>query len=341
MPVSEDTTHFIATSLAGPLQRLETKRRGALAILKRTRRRLKVGACGAVMLAILVAGPLGLLIGSLAAFIAYPILSGRTRERLFGGPLRDEFKQDTIRPLVAHLVPAAVYRPDGHIVRAVFEESGLYQVKPSEFRGGDLTEGRLGRASLSFSELNVEHVDPPAGRYGRRTAFKGLFFVADFRREFAGFTIVRPRRTRALGTSASRPSRGEDMNTGGGSAGLPGTHWSPSASRYGRLQQVELADPVFAERFDVYTTDVVEARQLLSPAMVQRLLVESGTFCVSFANAKVYIARHHVTDLFQIDPARPLTSAAIEGYAADLQFALGIVEDVNLDTRISSEAPAR
>jgi hypothetical protein len=148
--------------------------------------------------------------------------------------------------------------------------------------------------------------------------------------------------------------------------------WSPDASRYSPLQEVQLEDPAFAECFDVYATDQVEARYILSPAMMQRLLefrqeavrareqlsaalaarrkffqvvdqkdMESGMFHVSFARSNVYIAKHHYRDLFEIDPERPLTSAAIAGYAADLQFAFGIVEDLKLNTRIWSKAPAR
>jgi hypothetical protein len=373
VPVSADTACFIEDHLAGPLQRLETKRRAALVTLKRTRRRLKLGAFAAVVVTMLAAGPFGLLIGSLPLLGAYFFLAGRSRDRLFAGALRDEFKQDMLRPLVAHLAPSAVYRPDAHIPPEVFEESGLYQVKPSAFRGDDLAEGRLGDVDLRFSELDVEHVERSGDSSGRNATFKGLFFVADFHKDFAGFTIVRPRRPRVLATYASRASRAEKMNAGlAYTEHLMATRWSPAASRYGRLQEVELEDPTFAECFDVYTTDQVEARYILSPGMMQRLLefrqeairareelsariaarrkffqmvdqkdMESGMFYVSFTRSNVYVGKHHFRDLFEIDPERPLTSAAIEGYATDLQFAFGIVEDLNLNTRIWSKAPAR
>jgi hypothetical protein len=373
VPVTDETTRFIEDHLAAPLQRLETERRAALITLKQSRRRLKLGAFAAVFLAMMVAGPFGLMFSSLPALGAYFFLAGRARERLFTGALRDEFKQDMIRPLVAHLAPSAVYRPDAHIPREDFMDSGLYQVEPVAFRGDDLAEGRLGDVDLRFSELDVEHVDRSTDKSGRGTAFKGLFFVADFHKEFAGFTIVRPRRPRVLATYASRASHAEKMNAGlAFTEHLMAVRWSPDASRYSPLQEVQLEDPAFAECFDVYATDQVEARYILSPAMMQRLLefrqeavrareqlsaalaarrkffqvvdqkdMESGMFHVSFARSNVYIAKHHYRDLFEIDPERPLTSAAIAGYAADLQFAFGIVEDLKLNTRIWSKAPAR
>jgi hypothetical protein len=370
VPVSDVTTRFMNDSLNGPLQRLETERRAALFTLKRTRRRLKLGVTGAAFVMMVATGPFGLILGSLPLLCVYFFLAGRARDRLFAGALRDEFKQDMIRPLVAHLAPLAVYRPDGHIRREEFEKSGLYQVEPSVFGGDDLVEGRLGDVDLRFSELNVEHVDS-SDRSGRRATFKGLFFVADFHKDFAGFTIVRPRRPRVLGTYASGASRAEKMNAGlAYSEHLMAARWSPAAGRYAPLQPVELEDPAFAECFDVFATDQVEARYILSPGMMQRLLefrqeavrareelsatlaarrkffqmvdqkdMESGMFYVSFARSNVYMAKHHYRDLFEIEPERPLTSAAIEGYAADLQFAFGIVEDLNLNTRIWSKAP--
>jgi hypothetical protein len=373
VPVSDDTARFMEDHLAAPLQRLEAERRAALVTLKQTRRRLRLGAFAAVFLAVLVAGPVGLIVMPLPALGAYFFLAGRARDRLFAGAFRDEFKQDMIRPLVAHLAPAAAYRPDAHIPRETFMESGLYQVEPIAFRGDDLAEGRLRDVDLRFSELDVEYVDRSTDKSGRITAFKGLFFVADFHKDFAGFTIVRPRRPRVLGTYTSRASHAEKMNAGlAFTEHLMAARWSPAASRYGPLQEVTLEDPAFADCFDVYATDQVEARDILSPAMMLRLLefrqeavrgreqlsaalaarrkffqmvdqkdMESGMFYVSFARSNVYIAKHHYRDLFEIDPERQLTSAAIAEYAADLQFAFGIVEDLNLNTRIWSKAPAR
>jgi hypothetical protein len=368
-----DTGRFIDSELAGPLQRLDTERQSALVTLKRTRRWLKLGAFAAVVVLTIAAGPLGLFMGAFVALAAYLYLARRARDQLFAGSLRDEFKQDVIRPLVHHLAPALSYHPDRHVPQHDFDASGLYQVKPDSFDGDDLVEGRLGDVDLRFSELVVDHVVRSREKSERRTAFKGLFFAADFHKDFAGFTIVRPRRPRVLGTYVSRASHAEKMNAGlAFTEHLMGTGWSPKSTRHGTLQKVELEDPEFAEHFDVYATDQVEARYILSPAMMQRLLVfrqeairgreelsarlaarkkffqmvneedmESGLFYVSFANSNVYIAKHYFRDLFEIDPNRPLTTAAVEAYAADLQFAFGIVEDLNLNTRIWSKAPAQ
>jgi hypothetical protein len=363
---------FMENDLADPIQRLEAERRARWTKMKRTRRRLKLGTFAAVIVAIMVTGPLGFLLGPFLALFVYFYLRGRADAEIFPAAFRDEFKREVIRPLVQHLAPSANYYPDRHVPRHDFDESGLYQVKPKSFKGDDLVEGRLGDVDLRFSELDVEH-ENPGDESGPKTAFKGLFFIADFHKDFAGFTIVRPRRPRVLGTYASRASRAEKMNAGlSFGEHLMGAAWRPGASRYGGLQEVELEDPEFAEHFDVYATDQVEARYILSPAMMQRLLafrheavrareelsarvaarrkfvqmidqkdMESGLFYVSFARSNVYIAKHHYRDLFEIDPERPLTIASIEAYAAELQFAFGIVEDLNLNTRIWSKAPAQ
>jgi hypothetical protein len=372
VPHADDTRRFIEDDLAAPLQRLEAERGARWATLKRTRRRLKFGAWAAVIVITMATGPLGLLVGPLVALCAYFFLAGRARDQLFSSALREEFKREVIRPLVQHMAPTATYHPDRHVPQHLFEASGLYQVKPSTFKGDDLVEGRLGDVDLCFSELEVEHVVRSSDKSNRRTAFKGLLFVADFHKDFAGFAIVRPRRPRVMGTYASRASRAEKMNAGlAFTEHLMGAGWNPGATRYGSLKEVELEDPEFAEHFDVYATDQVEARYILSPGMMQRLLdfrqaairgreeltarlaarrkfiqvvdqrdMETGMFHVSFANSNVYIAKHYFRDLFEIDPDRPLTSATVVAYAADLQFAFGIVEDLNLNTRIWSKTSA-
>ena len=48
--------------------------------------------------------------------------------------------------------------------------------------------------------------------------------------------------------------------------------WTPESSRFGRLEEIELEDPEFMEHFRVYSTDQVEARYILSPSMMERLL---------------------------------------------------------------------
>jgi hypothetical protein len=373
MSDGDDAGRFIERDLAATLEQLEAERLEAMKTLRGTRRRLRIGAFFFVLASMVVAGPFGFFGGSFVAFVGYLVMMRNSRDRLFSGELRERLKRDVVRPLVARLAPAASYHPDGHIPQSDFDSSGLYQVTPRTYRGDDLVEGVLGDTNIRFSELHVEYLDQSSDRSQRSTAFKGLFFVADFHKDFHGYTTVRPRRPKVLGTYFSGASRATKMDAGMAFAEhLMGPRWTPGNARYGPLQTVELEDPEFAEHFDVYSNDQVAARYILSSSMMERLLdfrreairarealsaalaarkkffqvvdqddMQSGMFNVSFAHSNVYIAKHHFRDLFEIDPKRSLTgSGQIEEYAADLRFALGIVEDLNLNTRIWSRAPA-
>jgi hypothetical protein len=372
MPDPNDTTRFIEQELSLPLERLDAERQSALTEWKRSRRWLRLAAFGFFFLATLILGPFGFVVGGCLAFCGYLAIASSRKKKLFGTDLRDRFKREVIEPLVLHAAPGATYRPDGHVSARDFAGSGMFQVEPSRFTGDDLVQGRHGDVEIRFSELDVGYRDPSMERTGPRTAFKGLFFVADFHKDFEGFTIVRPRRP-GLAKSYLGTSRVEKYDAGMAlTERMMGPTWRPGAVRHGAVEPVELEDPEFAEHFDVLSTDQVEARYILSPGMMRRLLefrrsairareelsarlaarrkliqvidqseMENGMFFVSFARSNVYVAKHHFRDLFEIDPKKPLTDRAqIETYAADLRFALGIVDDLALNVRIWSRAPA-
>ncbi|MBS0385410.1 MAG: DUF3137 domain-containing protein [Proteobacteria bacterium] len=96
----------------------------------------------------------------------------------------------------------------------------------------DLYEGRL----------EQRHTDSK-GRTYYSTVFRGQLVRMHFPREFLGVTVVR----RDMGI----------FNAFGGQAGL---------------EKVGLEDPKFEKAFEVWGSDQVEARYLLHPALMQRLL---------------------------------------------------------------------
>lgn len=367
MTTPRETKTFIEQELAEPLERIERARLSAVRELQRKRRHLKIGAVVLTLLLMFIMGPFGLFVGIVVGFFGYLGFSQRFQNMAIPKALRDDFKRDVIRPLVHHAAPSTTYHPDRHVPLDAFSASGMFQTHPTRFRGDDLVEGRLGDTDIRFSELDAEHRGGSSEGGDSRTIFKGLFFSADFHKDFRGFTIVRPRPPKLVKSYLGRGSKADKMNAGlAMTEHMMGSRWTPERSRFGRLEEIELEDPEFMEHFRVYSTDQVEARYILSPSMMERLLafrreavrarealtqrleakkkfiqvvdqdeMESGRFYVSFAHSNVYIAKHHFRDLFEIDTRHPLTDPSrIEEYAADLRFAFDIVEDLNLNTRI-------
>ena len=102
---------------------------------------------------------------------------------------------------------------------------------------------------------------------------------------------------------------------------------------------VKLEDPEFEKEFVVYGSDQIEARYILSPGLMERIVEfkrkAKRKIHLSFVQSWVNLAIEFDKDLFEA----PLFGSALDypkirDYFRDLQLAFGIVEDLNLNTRI-------
>ena len=147
--------------------------------------------------------------------------------------------------------------------------------------------------------------------------------IADFNKHFRGVTVVLPDvAERTLGWVGQKLQDAFDV------------------LRRGEL--VKLEDPEFEREFVVYGDDQVEARYILTPALMQRLLEfkrKAGRRVhFSFALSSVYIAIETRKDMFEPRMFRSfLHQDAVLEHLRDLQFATGVVKDLDLNTRIWSK----
>lgn len=142
----------------------------------------------------------------------------------------------------------------------------------------DLLTGRRNGVDFEFFEAKLKERRQSSSRSGTRTryvtVFDGQLLRFDFHRRFFGETLV----TRDAGW----------FNAFGGRRGM---------------DRARLEDPVFEKAFEVYTTDQVEARFLLTPDMMQALNDLERTFrgkdlrC-AFSGQEMFIAVEG-TDLFE------------------------------------------
>ena len=159
---------------------------------------------------------------------------------------------------------------------------------------------------------------------GALAVVQGLFFIADFNKKFSGRTFVLPDTAERLF----------------GDAGA----FFQSLSK-GRGELVKLEDPEFERMFVVYGDDQVESRYILSTSLMQRIVEfrkKTGRpIYLSFVGTQVFVAVSYRKALFE---PRVFTSIlhfkSAETYFDDLVLAVGIVEDLNLNTRIWSKQPA-
>jgi hypothetical protein len=233
------------------------------------------------------------------------------------------FKREVIGKMIAFLDDSLVYEPKGYIDPSVYRRSKLFLADYNQYHGDDLVTGKIRQTAISFCELHTQRETVTVDSKGNRTkkvhtVFKGIFFCADFNKKFEGETFVLPdaaeRLLGSLGTLFQK------MNVE-------------------RPQLVKLEDPEFEKAFVVHSTDQVEARYILSTALMQRILEFSNKtrrlISISFIDSQIFIAIPLSENMFEA----PLFSSLINynriaKYHSYLELCVGVVGILDLNTRI-------
>jgi len=109
---------------------------------------------------------------------------------------------------------------------------------------------------------------------------------------------------------------------------------------FGSKDLVRLEDPEFENHFQVYATDQVEARYLLSTSLMRRILDlrEAWNGCalrISFLNSNIHVAIPCQRNFFEPDLSQSLLeNAPFHRIAGEIRSCLQLVEQLNLDARI-------
>ncbi len=226
------------------------------------------------------------------------------------------YKTKVLPEIVAYIDLSLKYSPTSFIDKAVFSESMIFPHPIDIYTGDDYVKGKIGSTKIEFSELDTEYFDiGPNGRQMPRTIFKGLFFVGDFNKKFAGSTFV-----------------------------LPDTFIRKVVSKikdgsYSYGEQVKLENPEFEKYFASYSDDQVEARYILSPSLMERINTfrqKTGKkISLSFIGSKVFIAVPFKKDLFEPRIFRTMLDIKpIEECYENFKLMADVVEDLDLNTRI-------
>ena len=274
---------------------------------------------GAILLTANRAGPALMFI--IAAIIAMIVVAWRASARMKA--YRQDFKTRVIAKLVEYVDPHLTYTPDNFLGEDMFEESGLFSKKPDAYDGGDLVEGTLGATKIAFSEVHAQYRTTTTDGQGHmqtqwHTIFKGVLFVADFNKAFRSRTFVLPDTAQML-----LGSFGQKLQ----------------AMNPDRNQLIKLENPDFERAFVVYGDDQVEARYILTPVLMERILKyqqrTGEELYLSFVEGCVFVAIPAGRDLFEPRVfGSILDRSLLKDYLARLELTTDIVEELNLNTRI-------
>ncbi|WP_434143532.1 DUF3137 domain-containing protein [Photobacterium leiognathi] len=231
------------------------------------------------------------------------------------------YKEKVITSLLANINDSFQYQPLSAISEHDYKASQLFPTHYDSYQGEDFVEGKIGKTTLRFSELNTQvkklRVNQKEDREEWETIFNGIFFVADANKHFISKTMIVPAKNAFF--SAISDSVTQLFNR--------------------KSDRVKLEDPRFEQHFSVYSNDQIEARYLLTPAMMERLVEfvvkAKSKVSLSFIDNNIYIAISNSKNYFE--PALFTQSDSFESVqdiAHDLQFVIDIVNDLDFNTRI-------
>lgn len=319
-----DQVMKIVEQLAPLLSELEEQRQLAMARRKKGQSYAMVaGGVWALIAIVWIANfptPVFPFIASVAGFvITYLIIHSQ-----FIGKARSEYqsayKSRVLTAVTKLIQPAMSYRPHEGISKAVFKSAGIYSSRIDRYHSEDLFIGDVGETSVCFSEVKAERKDTSTDSKGNTTTswhtiFDGIFFMADFHKEFSTWVTVQPDfAEKTFGWL------GKKFQKLGGSV-------------------VHLENPEFEKAFVVRGGDQVEARYILTPNMQQNLLdlrkFHGDSLRLAFKDSKVVMGFSVRENWFEPDFFKPSYEVRqIEGFVLEMQACCSIVEMMNLNTRI-------
>ena len=307
----------------GPvLDELETQRRSVLKFLLGALVALALGTplvfMGLVKLESM-GGPFESSDGSIFAFgtIAWIAIIVLVLRALYASRKRRyirQYKASVFGTVCARLFPQMEFKPDEGISWQEFDGTELFEHESETYYSEDRFEGMQGKTNVQLAEAIAKRrklkVDTDGIGTREVVFFRGLFMIADFHKHFRSRIRILPEGEK------KRRWRGEEL--------------------------VEMEDPEFEAEFVVFGTDQVDARYVLSSSMLRRILDLKRRWRtdirLAFKESCVYMTIQHNRDWFEpsfFSSAR--NRLQIEEFVDELDFCLGLVDDLNLNTRIWSK----
>jgi len=196
---------------------------------------------------------------------------------------RKLYKQNIIGKLITQISEDLTYFPEDKIEFNEFKNSRIYNQNIATYKGRDLVTGNLGKMNFRFSWLEVYARTMPDHRKKSQyhLLFRGIFFIADFRKTFSADAVIFPNVSKKFGL------------------GL-----------IGRLLQeahlgsvVILDDPQFEKEYSVHSEQSENAKKLVTPGLRQWLIdfrekTKSQVF-LSFTDTKMNMGVFLKRQLFE------------------------------------------
>lgn len=219
-------------------------------------------------------------------------------------PIDREFKTNAVRSVVRALGNGLTYRPSSSLTSSLFEALEIFPWRVHVFSSADEISGSKGPVKYSFHDVQA----------GIGPAFNGIVARLEFNKNFSGHTVVIPdSEGRWPAVDLERGSRGNKS-----------------------IVRLENSD--FERVFSVYSTDDQQARYLLTPKFMERLLLAWGSFGgggmrACFVTNYLVIAIPTWRNRFEIE-SRPKPDRIVDDLLDLVSLAEELIDTLDLETRI-------
>jgi TM2 domain-containing membrane protein YozV len=234
---------------------------------------------------------------------------------------KNRFKQEVVGAALKAVDQSLSFEPENGISETEFINSQLFSTSPDRYHTEDLISGKDEKTSFCFAEVHAEYKTETQTKNGRRVQWhdilKGIIFIADFNKNFNGTTVVRPK---DFGSSL-------------------GAWFSKNVYSFSEKELVELENDYFNKNFVTHSTDQIEARYILTPAMMEKIseLNDRSAYCVSlsFISSSVYIAFPLDSNYFEPPVFKTLLKPDLLSEDMNiLNLMFGFIKELDLNTRI-------
>jgi hypothetical protein len=234
---------------------------------------------------------------------------------------RSRFKLEVVSKALSSVDQSLTLEPNNGVSQDEFVSSQLFTTGIDRYHTEDLVAGKIDKTAFYFAEVHAEYKTETRTKNGTQTTWhdilKGIVFVADFNKHFNGVTVVRPK---DFGSSI-------------------GAWFSKNLFSFDNKNVVELENDGFNKNFVTYSTDQVEARYVLTPAMMERIndlnQRSAYTISLSFINSSMYIAFLLNKNYFEPPVYKTLLKPdLLDNDISILGFMYDIVQELDLNTRI-------
>ncbi len=249
-------------------------------------------------------------------FVCFVIVALLSRQ--FAREYRAAYKMSVMDKFAKFLDVNLQYDPSDFVSGGVYSMANLFKQQAERFSGSDLVKGKIGDIHVEFSQVHSEYYHKGGKSSRWVTIFKGLFFVFGSNKNFSGQTIVLPDVAQNL-------------------LGKVGVVLQSLIPQLGQL--VKFDDVEFEKYFVVYSENESQARAILSPALMQRAVEfrkknRTTYLRLSFAGSGIFVAFSLQESFCEPQLFGPIINfTKIDQYLEYISFALGIVEEVNRESK--------